>query len=38
VDATKPGLTAATMANNAAENNKKVQTTQNLQRAWYHIW
>jgi hypothetical protein len=34
----KPAMTATTIANNAAENNKKVQATQNVHKAWYHIW
>jgi len=34
----KPGMTAATLANNAAQNNKKAQATQNLHKAWYHFW
>jgi hypothetical protein len=37
-DGAKPALTATTIANNAAENNKKVQATQNVHKAWYHIW
>jgi hypothetical protein len=36
IDAAKPGLTASTVANNAAENNKKAQATQNVHKAWYH--
>jgi hypothetical protein len=38
MDGTKPGMTAATVANNAAENNKKAQNTQKLHKAWYHFW
>ena len=38
MDGTKPGMTATTVANNAAENNKKTQNTQNLQKAWWHFW
>jgi hypothetical protein len=34
----KVGMTSATVANNAAENNKKAQTDQHLQKAWWHIW
>jgi len=34
----KPGITANTLANNAAENNKKAQATQSVHKAWYHIW
>jgi hypothetical protein len=37
-DGAKPVMTATTIANNAAENNKKVQATQNVHKAWYHIW
>jgi hypothetical protein len=38
VDVAKPGITATTIANNAAENNKKARATENLHKAWYHIW
>jgi hypothetical protein len=38
VNGAKPGITSTTLANNAAENNKKVQTNQKLQKAWYHVW
>jgi hypothetical protein len=31
-------MTAHTLASNAAENNKKVQATQNVHKAWYHVW
>jgi hypothetical protein len=34
----KPGMTAQTLANNAAENSKKAQATQNVHKAWYHFW
>jgi len=34
----KPGMTAATLANNAADNSKKARATQNVHKAWYHIW
>jgi hypothetical protein len=34
----KPGITSATLANNAAENNKKVQANEKLHKAWYHVW
>ena len=38
IGSVKPGMTATTLANNAAENNKKAQATQNVHKAWYHIW
>jgi hypothetical protein len=38
VGSAKPGMTATALANNAAENNKKAQATQNVHKAWYHIW
>jgi hypothetical protein len=34
----KPGMTATALANNAAEKNKMAQATQNVHKAWYHIW
>ena len=34
----KPEITANTVANDAVENNKKMQDTRNVQKAWYHIW
>jgi hypothetical protein len=34
----KPGMTAGTLANNTAENAKRAQATQNLHKAWHHIW
>jgi hypothetical protein len=37
-DGVKPGMTAATMANNTAENNKKAQASTNVHKAWYHFW
>jgi hypothetical protein len=33
----KPQITAATLANNAAENNKKLQANQNVRKSWYHL-
>ncbi len=38
VNGAKPEITANTVANDAAENNKKMQNTRNVQKAWYHIW
>ena len=38
MEGTKPGISAATVANNAAENNKKAQATENVHKAWYHVW
>jgi hypothetical protein len=38
VNAAKPGITAATLANNAAENDKKARATENMYKAWYHVW
>jgi hypothetical protein len=38
VNAAKPGITSATLANNAAENNKKTRATENMHKAWYHVW
>ena len=35
---TKAALTPSTVANNSAETTHKTQTTQNLQKAWWHIW
>jgi hypothetical protein len=26
------------VANHAVENTRKTQTTQNLQKSWWHIW
>lgn len=34
----QPQLTASNVASHAAENNKRMQTTQTLQKAWWHIW
>jgi hypothetical protein len=38
VDGAKSGITASTLANDAAENSKKAQTKQTVHKAWYHIW
>jgi hypothetical protein len=38
VEPAKAGLTPSTVANNAAENTRKTQSTQNLQKAWWYIW
>jgi hypothetical protein len=38
VEGAKPGITASTLANHAAENNKKAETKQTVHKAWYHIW
>jgi hypothetical protein len=31
-------LTPSAVANNATENTRKSQTSQNVQKAWWHIW
>jgi hypothetical protein len=38
VEPMKAGLTPSTVANHAVENTRKTQATQNLQKAWWHIW
>jgi hypothetical protein len=38
VEPTKPALTSSTVANNAADTTRKTQTSQNLQKAWWHVW
>jgi hypothetical protein len=38
VEPMKAGLTPSTVANHAVENTRKTQTTQNLQKSWWHIW
>ncbi|HXW73379.1 MAG TPA: hypothetical protein VEK10_01085 [Steroidobacteraceae bacterium] len=36
--ATSPQLTATTLANSAAENNKKQLDQQSVHKAWYHYF
>jgi hypothetical protein len=36
VEPMKASLTPSTVANNAAENAHKAQSTQNLQKSWWH--